>query len=134
MPSGLKATLTHPVLVPLQRCADGLAALRIPQPQRLVLTARDDARAIRAEGNALTPPSCPCSGAPMGWPLFASHSRSVSSRLPETMRVPSGLKATLDTSALMPVQRCTDGLAALRIPQPQRIVPTARDNALCHPG
>ena len=32
-----------------QRLTDGLAALRIPQPQRLVPTAADDARAIGAE-------------------------------------------------------------------------------------
>ena len=36
----------------------------------------------------------------MGWPVPASHSRSVESRLPETMRRPSGLNATLITSSV----------------------------------
>ena len=39
----------------------------------------------------------PVSGAPIGWPVSASHTRTVRSSLPETMRVPSGLNATLFT-------------------------------------
>ena len=36
--------------------------------------------------------------APTGWPVAASHTRTVLSSLPEAIRVPSGLNATLDTS------------------------------------
>ena len=39
----------------------------------------------------------PVSGSPIGWPVSASHSRTVLSPLPETMRWPSGLNATLNT-------------------------------------
>ena len=39
---------------------------------------------------------CPVIGWPRGWPVSASHTRTVVSALPETMHVPSGLNATLD--------------------------------------
>ena len=39
----------------------------------------------------------------MGWPVAASHSRTVLSALPEARRVPSGLNATLDTASVWPV-------------------------------
>ena len=51
----------------------------------------------------ITAPVWPVSGAPIGWPVSASHSRTVLSSLPETMRVPSGLNATLATAPVWPV-------------------------------
>ena len=39
----------------------------------------------------------------MGWPVSASHSRTVLSALPETIRCPSGLNATLHTASVWPV-------------------------------
>ena len=39
----------------------------------------------------------------MGWPVAASHSRTVLSPPPEAMRWPSGLNATLDTAFWWPV-------------------------------
>ena len=39
----------------------------------------------------------------MGWPVSASHTRTVLSPLPETMRVPSGLNATAITASVWPV-------------------------------
>ena len=45
----------------------------------------------------------PVSGAPTGWPVAASHTRTVLSRLPETMRSPSGLNAALRTASVWPV-------------------------------
>ena len=40
----------------------------------------------------------PVSGWPIGWPVSASHTRTVLSPLPEAMRLPSGLNATLVTA------------------------------------
>jgi hypothetical protein len=41
---------------------------------------------------------------PTAWPLAASHSRSVLSREPETMRLASGEKATLRTASSLAAQ------------------------------
>ena len=49
-----------------------------------------------------TPSSWPSSGGPRGWPLSASQSRTVLSTLAEARRLPSGLKATLNTIAAWP--------------------------------
>ena len=64
----------------------------------------------------------PVSGAPIGWPVAASHSRTVLSQLPETMRLPSGLNATLVTGAGVAGQRRADRLAGGGVPQPHRLV------------
>ena len=164
LPSGENATLADRALVTAQRLAERLARGRVPQPQRLVLRARDDALAVRRERDARdralvaaqrladrlarwprptaaascptsprrcacrpartrrsqTSPSWPRSGSPTGWPVAASHSRSVLSTEPETMRLPSGENATLVTSSLVPAQRLADRLAGGRVPQPQR--------------
>ena len=48
-PSGEKATLVTALLMPAQRRADRLPAGGIPQPQRPVIGARDDARAVGRE-------------------------------------------------------------------------------------
>ena len=61
-------------------------------------------------------------------PLSASQIRKVSSQLPETMRRPSGLNATLPHRALMPRQPL-QFRPGLRVPDPQGVVPTARDDA-----
>ena len=71
----------------------------------------------------------PVSGAPTGWPVSAFHSRRVLSLLPETMRCPSGLNATLHTSAVWPVSSA-DGLAGVGVPQPQGVVGAAGDDAV----
>ena len=42
---------------------------------------------------------CPVIGWPMGWPVSASHNRTVLSTPPEAIRLPSGLNATLSTAA-----------------------------------
>ena len=42
-------------------------------------------------------------GAPIGWPVSASHSRTVWSALAEARRCPSGLNATLFTAPVWPV-------------------------------
>ena len=73
---------------------------------------------------------CPSSGWPIGAPVLASHSRSVLSPLPLTMRWPSGLNATEVTAIPMPFERLANGCTRVGIPQPQRIVVTATDDAL----
>ena len=161
------------VLMAAQRLTDGLAALRIPEPQRLVPTAADDARAIGAErhtqdlalmcraaahrwaGRSSHPTaaaSCPtaaddaraigaerhaqdpalvCRAAAHRWAGRSSHPTAAAclSPLPLTMRVPSALNATLETQSSCPRSGSPMGCAALRIPEPQRLVPTAADDA-----
>ena len=96
MPSGLNATLNTASCVAGERLADGLAGVGVPQPHGVVAAAGGDARAVGAERHAVhRRPVWPVSGWPTGWPVSASHSRTVSSSLPEAMRVPSGLNATL---------------------------------------
>ena len=71
----------------------------------------------------------PVSGWPMGWPVAASHSRTVLSPLPEAIRVPSGLNATLVTASGVAGQRLADGLAGGGVPQPHRAVGAAGGDA-----
>ena len=88
--------------MPHERCAERLAALGIPESHGLVLARRGEALAVGAEGDAPHASSWPVSGAPRGLPLSASQSRTVLSPLAEARRLPSGLKATLDTMASWP--------------------------------
>ena len=98
MPSGLNATLDTASVWPVSGCADRLAGVGVPQPHRVVVTAGDDALAVGAERHAVHRVRCGRSAAGRsGWPVAASHSRTVLSSLPETMRLPSGLNATLNT-------------------------------------
>ena len=61
----------------------------------------------------------------MGWPVSASHSRTVLSQLAVASRCPSGLNATLTTASVWPVSGGADGLAGVGIPQPHRLVVAA---------
>ena len=76
----------------------------------------------------------PVSGSPTGWPVAASHSRTVLSPLPEAMRVPSGLNATLRHAVRVAGQRLADGLAGGRVPQPHGVVGTAGGDPACRRG
>ena len=58
----------------------------------------------------------------MRLPGVASHSRTVLSPLPEAMRLPSGLNATLTTVPGVAGQRVADRLAGVRVPQPHGLV------------
>ena len=77
LPSGLNATLVHQSVWPVSGVADRLAGGRVPQPHRLVGAAGDDALAVRAKRHTDTASVWPVSGAPIGWPVSASHSRTV---------------------------------------------------------
>ena len=100
VPSGLNATLIHLARVPLQ-FQQGRARPGVPQLRRPVPTAGDDARAVRAERHASHPARVPLSSS-WGVPVLASHTFAVRSPLPVTMRVPSGLNATLATPFVCP--------------------------------
>ena len=56
-----------------------------------------------------TQPVCPCKGAPRGWPVAASHRRTVLSPLPEARVLPSGLNATLRTLSVCPCRGAPRG-------------------------
>ena len=101
LPSGLNAALHTASVMAFERLADRLAGLGVPQPRRLVPRRGDDALAVGAERRALTPQlPWPVSGAPIGLPVAASHSRAVLSADAVTMRLPSGLNAALAHSIL----------------------------------
>ena len=120
----------HRVGVAGERLADRLPGVGVPQPHRVVVAAGGDARAVGAErhavhragvaGERLRRSACPVS---------ASHSRTVSSALPETMRVPSGLNATLATASVWPVSGWPMGLPGVGVPQPHRVVGAAGGDA-----
>ena len=76
----------------------------------------------------------PVSGSPTGWPVAASHSRTVLSELPEAMRVPSGLNATLDTASVWPVSGWPTGWPVAGVPQPHRLVVSCRRRCACRRG
>ena len=96
-PSGLQGHTDHRALMPDEWHTERPASMHVPQAQCLVNAARDDAAPVGLKATLTTGFPCPSSGAPSGWLLCESHKRRVWSQLPETMRLPSGLKATLDT-------------------------------------
>ena len=108
--------------VPGERLADGLAGGRVPHPHGVVVTAGGDPGAVGAERHADTASVWPVSGWPTGWPVAASHTRTVASPPPEAIRVPSGLNATPFTAVCVPGQRLADGLAGGRVPHPHGVV------------
>ena len=69
---------------------------------------------------------CPLSVS-VSWPVAASQTFTVLSSLPETIRRPSGLKATLVTATGVPLER--EGfLARRRVPDLHRLVLAAADD------
>ena len=117
-----------------QRRADRLAGVGVPQPHRAVGAAGGDAVPVGAERHTGHRPVWPVSGAPIGWPVSASHSRTVLSQLPEAMRCPSGLNATLGHRVGVAGQRRADRLAGGRRPTPAPSCRAAGDDARCPSG
>ena len=149
VPSGLNATPHTACVWPVSGWPIGLAGVGVPQPHRVVETAGDDALPVGAErhtehrvrcgrsaagrrvGRCPRPTAAPCvsplpetmrcpsglnatlstgsvwpvSGWPTGWPVSASHSRTVLSQLPETMRVPVGAERHADHRVRVAGQR-----------------------------
>ena len=131
-PVGAERHTGHRVRVAGQRLADGLAGGRVPQPHRVVLrtAAGDDAVPVGAKRHTRHGARVAGQRRAEGWPVSASHTRTVLSRLPETMRLPSGLNATLVTTLVWPVSGWPTGWPVCRVPHPHRVVGTAGDDAL----
>ena len=109
------------------RCGPRRAAPRLAAGERPTAApcrrtgAGDDARAVGRERDAIDPVGVALERLAPGWPLAASHSRTVpSAPAPETMRVPSGENATLSTRPSCP----SNGSPRLPsgVPQPHRAV------------
>src|SRR6185312_13737026 len=86
-----------------ERVAEGLAGVGVPQSHRGVVATGGQPVPVRAEHHTPHPPVWPVSGLPRGWPVSASHSPTVLSRLAEASRCPSGLNATPNTASVWPV-------------------------------
>ena len=126
VPSGEKLTLVDRARVPLE-FEQGRAGACVPDLRRLVRTAGDDPRAVGGETHARDPrPVCPLSSS-RGVPVRASQTFAVLSALPVTIRVPSGEKLTLVTSARVPLE-FEQGRAGARVPDLRRLVSTAGDD------
>ena len=97
---GAERHAAHRLGVAGEWLADGLAGVGVPHPHRVVPLPETMRVPSGLNATLITGPVWPVSGAPMGWPVAASHSRTVLSALPEAMRCPSGLNATLDTVVL----------------------------------
>ena len=92
-PSGLNATLSP------RRCGrsagpDRLAGVGVPQPHRVSALALASRCPSGLNATLFTSSVCPVRGAPIGWPVSASHSRTVWSSSAVAIRRPSGLNAT----------------------------------------
>ena len=68
-----------------------------------------------------------------GWPVAASQTRAVLSKLAVTTRVPSGLNAALVHRVLM-LEGAGDGLAGGRVPHARGLVHARGDDAACRRG
>ncbi len=111
-PSGLNATRSPPVW-PVSG-ADRLAGVGVPQPHR-VSSLRSPGRPSGLNATPFTAVGVPVSGSPSGWPVAASHSRTVpSDRGGEP--VPSGLNATPNTGAGVAVERVAEWVGRCRRP------------------
>ena len=122
---------SNPCCVSLER--EGfLACRRVPDLHRLVPASRDDPPAVRAERHARNRSVCPLS-VRVSWPVAASQTFTVLSSLPETIRRPSGLKATLLTRFRVSLER--EGfLARRRVPDLHRAVLACRRRSAGRPG
>ena len=114
-----------------ERCAEGLAALDIPEPHGLVPTRRGQAPAVGAEGDARhVAVMARERWTPRGWPLRdiprAARSRSVTRR----GQAPAvGAEGDAPHGVCMARERGAEGLAALDIPEPHGLVLTRRGQA-----
>ena len=107
VPVGAERHRPHPVGVAGHGVPQGLAGVGVPQPHRGVGAGGGQPVPVGAERHASTPQSvCPVRGVPRGWPVSASHSRTVVSALALASRCPSGLNATDVTKPVWPVSGC----------------------------
>ena len=124
-PVGAKRHAGHRVSVwpvsELRRSA-GRVSASTPAPSCRQLP--DTIRApIRAKRHAGHPVRCgPVSGCPTGWPVAASHTRTVLSSPAGDDPVPSGAERHAEYASVWPVSGVADGMAGVGVPQPQRVV------------
>ena len=119
---------------PVSGCADRLAGGRVPYPHRVVPLPEAMRLPSGLNATLITSSVWPVSGAPIGWPVAASHSRTVLSPLPEAMRVPVGAERHTGHRAGVAGQRRADRLAGGGVPQPHRLVVAAGDDARARRG
>ena len=101
VPVGAERHTAHRAGVAGERGADGLAGVGVPQPHRVVAAGGGQPVPVGAERHTVHRVLVwPVSGAPIGWPVSASHSRTVSSSLAVASRCPSGLNATPSTASV----------------------------------
>ena len=86
------------------RASELLAGRGVPHLRRLVPAAGDEAFAVGAERHAVHRAGVPLEGRGAPGPCSASHTFAVLSSLPVTMRLPSGLNATLLDRARVPLE------------------------------
>ena len=103
MPVGAERHTAHRAGVAGERVADGLAGVGVPQPHRAVVAAGGEPVPVGAERHTAHRVGVAGERLAEGWPVSASHSRTVLSSLPEASRCPSGLNATLFTASVWPV-------------------------------
>ena len=115
MPSGLKATLHH------RRVASKYCRPAVRSHKRTVRSSLAEARRVTgAEGHAgHLPPAL--ASLPTGCPRRAPMGAPSGARPAEARRVPSGLKATLDTAAVWPSKGLPTG-CPVALPQAHRLV------------
>ena len=85
------------------RIGQEMALDGVPGQDLALLVPCENASAVGAERHAAHPLMCPLR-AKSSWPLSASHTFAVLSRLPVRMRRPSGLNATLVTQSVCPLR------------------------------
>ena len=78
----------------MKRVAEGLAGVGVPQPHRAVVAGAGQPVPVGAERHTVHRAGVAGEGRPRGWPVSASHSRTVPSSLAVASRCPSGLNAT----------------------------------------
>ena len=124
-PSGLNATPNTAPVWPVsgRRDADRFAGVGDPTAAPCCRRSAEASRCPSGlNATLVTAPVWPVSGSPTGWPVSASHSRTVLSSPAEASRCPSGLNATLVHRAGVAGERVADRLAGVGVPQPHRAV------------
>ena len=90
-PSGLNATPVTASVWPVERGAEGLAGVGVPQPHRVVDAGAGQPVPVGAERHVCSPSRCGRSaGRRAGWPVSAFHNRTVLSSLAAGQPVPVG--------------------------------------------
>jgi hypothetical protein len=111
------------ILVPLERADHSLSFLDVPDSDSVVKRTRDNSFSIKRESY------CPWRGPTTVSPFSTSQTRIVLSLEPETIRFPSGEKATDVTLSWCPWRGPTT-VSFLDVPDSDSVVIRTRDNSL----